>query len=60
MSNKGGHIKKEGFKKSALQSLTGVYRKISVMRTGVPYKGFPCELAHREFPVSYTGFGFAV
>jgi hypothetical protein len=52
-----------------LQSLTGKYRGLQgntcnenrdpAMRTGVP--GFSLwELAHREFPVSYTGFGFIV
>ena len=56
----------------ALQSLTGKYRGLQgntcnenrdpAMRTGVlcNENSFSLwELAHREFPVSYTGFGFA-
>ena len=51
---------------ATLQSLTGKYRGLQgnacnenrdpAMRTGVSL----WELTHREFPVSYTGFGFAV
>ena len=57
----------------ALQSLTGKYRGLQgnpcnenrdpVMRTGVPCnenRFFPLKKTYREFPVSLTGFGFAV
>ena len=58
---------------NTLQSLTGKYRGLQgnpynenrdpAMRTGFPVmkKGFSLwELTYREFPVSLTGFGFAV
>jgi hypothetical protein len=58
------------FEIGTLQSLTGVYRENPVIKTGTLQweQGFPVmktgfslwDLTHREFPVSYTGFGFAV
>ena len=57
----------------ALQSLTGKYREIQgnpcnenrdpAMKTGVPcneYRFFPVGIDLQGFPVSFTGFGFAV
>ena len=56
-----------------LQSLTGKYREIQgnpcnenrdpAMKTGVPcnkYRFFPVGIDLQGFPVSFTGFGFAV
>ena len=58
---------------STLQSLTGKYREIQgnpcnenrdpAMKTGVPcneYRFFPVGIDLQGFPVSFTGFGFAV
>ena len=58
---------------STLQSLTGKYREIQgkpcnvnrdpAMRTGFPCnesRFFPVGIDLQGFPVSYTGFGFAV
>ena len=60
-------------KEATLQSLTGKYREIQgnpcnenrdpAMKTGVPcneYRFFPVGIDLQGFPVSYTGFGFAV
>ena len=59
--------------KPTLQSLTGKYREIQgkpcnenrepAMRTGFPCnesRFFPVGIDLQGFPVSYTGFGFAV
>ena len=61
------------YAKSALQSLTGKYREIQgkpcnenrepAMRTGFPCnesRYFPVGIDLQGFPVSCTGFGFAV
>ena len=58
---------------ASLQSLTGKYREIQgnpcnenrdpAMKTGVPcneYRFFPVGIDLQGFPVSFTGFGFAV